>query len=703
MKKHSIEELNRLYDDADSVDQEIFAEQRSNVLLYAGDHYNKRGSTFYKRIRDSKELTNEQKIRLTKNHTQYVCDIYSNNIVAPNPGVGFSPKNEKEIHDQKVADMHHAVWRDGYDKYNIEDRIDDWADSYVQIGEVAVKLFYDPSRGQVKAYEQKVNDEGVPLFIAPDGTETVDDGSLMGAQFSPAPDKEKPIRKGEFVFKEIYGFNLLRPADCKDMKDAEWLGERYMSDKDALLAKFPDKEEFIKPGTDETYMIFDTSRGGYTTAQKQIPVREYYFKPCAQYENGYFYITTKEGILAEGELPGGEFPIEVRQFRRLPTSPRGRGPIKTMRPYQAEINRAGSKMAEHQITLGDDKIILQNGTKVSAGMSLPGVRTVSVTGQNPVIMQGRDGSQYLNYMNSQIAEMYQVLGLKEVMADMPAQVDSYMMLYASARSKKVFQRYIKGFEKFLIGVVKKYLKLAKIHLPDDELIYAIGSMERVNIPEYRELDDICYEIKIEAQAEDIETKLGKTQEIMQILQYSGSVLSREDIGKLIRQLPYSNYDESFSDLTLNYDLATNDILALDRGEMPPINKYDDHPYMISKLTFRSRQPDFKYLSPQIQGNYEMKIKKHEEIEAQKQMAIQRAQQGLIPTGGYLVVCDLYVPDPSNPTKTQRVRLPSEAIQWLISQTQAQQQGLAPLAELPTGAKADIAEQFLQQRSPQVAQ
>ena len=53
-KPHDKESLNQLFDEADTADKEIFAEERSNILLVAGEHYMKRQNEFYRRIRDSK-------------------------------------------------------------------------------------------------------------------------------------------------------------------------------------------------------------------------------------------------------------------------------------------------------------------------------------------------------------------------------------------------------------------------------------------------------------------------------------------------------------------------------------------------------------------------------------------------------------------------------------------------------------------------
>lgn len=687
-KKHDIAALNTLYTDAEGADQEVFAEMRSNVLLVSGEHYSKRQNSFYRRVKDSKDLSQELKLRLTKNHTQRICKTYVNNIMAMGPGVGFEPKDEQSNEDQKSAELHHAVWMDGMERYNLNDKMDDWCDNFVEIGEVAVKIFFDPSQGPIKAYHQAVDEDGTPM---------------VDEQGQPAADEKNPVFSGAFEFEEIYGFNLLRPVESKDLRTAAWLGLRKMVDRDRLLnqvgGKDSDKAKFIQASADETFMVFDGSRGGYRKTTNQVMVREYYFRPSPLYPEGYFYITTKEGILFEDKLPGGVFPIIVQPFDKIQTTPRGRSPIKTMRPYQAEINRSASKMAEHQITLGDDKLLIQNGTKISAGVALPGVRSVNYTGMQPEILQGRSGDQYLAYMQSQIAEMYEVMMVKEDSAEKDGQLDPYALLFRSASQKKKFQRYSKRFEKFLLEVCKTYLSLAKIHMPDDQVISAIGSNERVNISEFKNASDLCYSVKIVPQADDVETKMGKQLVLNHVLQYVGAQLKPEDIGKIMRQMPYANFDKSFDDMTIDYDSAQNDILALDRGETPPIHIYDQHVYVVKRLVARMRQADFKYLSPQIQQTYANKIQVHEQMEAQRLLQLQRAEQGYIPSGGYLVTCDFYVNDPASPEKTRRARLPYESIQWLVKHLEAQGQSLDQLESMNQGAQGQLANMVSSQAQP----
>lgn len=698
--KHDIAALNALYLDGESCDQEVFAEQRSNLLLVAGEHYNKRQSSFYKRIRDSRELNSEQKLRLTKNHIQNICKLYANNIISATPGVGFEPKDEQSIQDQKAAELHHAVWQDACEKYSIvTDLMDQWCDDFIQVGEVYVKIFWDPYKGEVKAYEQKVDDDGAPIFFDAQGQQTLEAVDEMGQPHSLMPDESLPVFSGEFVWEEIYGFNLLRSAQAKTMEESPHLCVRKMVKTQDMKDRYkndPDKQKcFISSGED-TFTVFDGGRGGYKKTEGMSMIREYYFRPCPDYPKGYFFFTTKEGIFEKGELPGGIFPIVGQGYEKIQTTPRGRSPIKHMRPYQIEINRAASKIAEHQVTLGDDKILIQNGTKVSAGVALPGVRAINYTGQEPDILPGRSGEQYMGYLQAQITELYMVMNVQQDGQQVTAQLDPYALLFRSASQKKVFQRYTKRFENFLMNVCKTYLRLAKVHLPDDALIWAVGKSEQVNIAEFKNANDICYQIKVEAQSDDIETKLGKQLVLNHVLQYVGPQLKPDDIGKLMRQMPYANFDGSFDDMTVDFDSAENDLLALDRGEQVPVNYHDEHPYMIKRLVGRQRKPDYKYLSPQIQNAYDQLIQQHEQMEAMKQRQIQQAEQGYIPTGGQLLGCDFFVADPASPTKTRRARLPSEAIQWLVTQMQAQGQSLEQLESLGSGSQAQIAGFMTQQ-------
>ncbi len=106
----AVSDLESLYLDGEECDKSIFAEMRTNLQLVAGNHYVREGSKFWNRIRTDKQLSSEQRIKLTKNHIQRVTKIYRNQIESFAPGVAITAANQDEFNDQKAAELNKSYW-----------------------------------------------------------------------------------------------------------------------------------------------------------------------------------------------------------------------------------------------------------------------------------------------------------------------------------------------------------------------------------------------------------------------------------------------------------------------------------------------------------------------------------------------------------------------------------------------------------------
>jgi hypothetical protein len=298
--------------------------------------------------------------------------------------------------------------------------------------------------------------------------------------------------------------------------------------------------------------------------------------------------------------------------------------------------------------------------------------------------------------------MYRVANLEQEMLDKEGPSDPFVNLYRSIRNKKKFSLYAEKFENFLKNCCTVYLELAKQYFDENMLIPAIGRSEYINIPEFKNQEPLCYQIKIEPISNDIETMMGRHMVLNHVLQYTGSSLGKDDIGKIIRQMPFANNEETFSDLTLNYDTATNIILSLDRGQDPPIVKNVDYGYLLKRLSSRQAQSDYNLLSPDIQQKYELLIAEYERIQAEAAQQIKAAQADFIPTSGAMIKVDYYVPDPNNKTRSIRATLPAESIDWLIKRISEQGSSQEALSQQTQSTQADIA-RMLQQMNAQGGQ
>lgn len=688
MKSLSHDELIQLYNAAESCDQELFAEQRSNLLLVAGDHYNKKGSRQWNRIRESKDLSADQKLRLTKNHVQKISKTYVNTLVSYAPSVTIRPNNEKELQDVKSAELNKAVLQHGKTKMKVvQEKTLQYAEDFVNIGELAVKMFWDPFAGDLMGYEPELDQFGQPV--------TDEEGNPQ----------QTPKFSGAIVPERIFGFNLLRTPETKDMECSSPLIIRKMVSVEDLKIKCNGDAEMLKAvqeSADRTFHVFDANTNTYSNKNKsETMLLEFYFPKCVSYPMGYFYYATLSGKLWEGELPFGIWPIVYTGMDSVQTSPRHRSLIKQLRPFQAEVNRTGSKIAEHQITIGDDKLLLPSGSKISNGVQLPGVRSIQYTGGKPEYLAGRSGDHYVTYMTSQIQEMYQIANVDMESAEKDLQGDLMLQLFKSIKQKKKFSIYTGKFEAFFVRYWELYLELAKNYFDDNMLIPAIGKSEFINISEFRNTDPLSSQIKVEPQTDDVESMMGKQVIFNHAIQYIGNSLDKKSIGKIMKNMPFGNFENAFSELTMDEDMATNMILAIDRGEAPMPNKYDEHLYMIKRLTERTRQADYSQLDPQIQKNYDTYIKHYEGLEEKRMVAMKQAQSEFIPSGGARVKVDFYVASPANPDRTERATLPTEAVSWLIDQLAKQGSSQEALSRVNQGAVAEMATSFNQREGAQL--
>jgi hypothetical protein len=685
MKELNHQELERLYKEGTDADKAIYAEQRSNIQLVAGNHYSKKTMKAFGRLRDDRNLTEQQKIRITRNHIQRICKIYENNILTYAPDAVISAKNPTELQDQKAAELNNSVWEDLKSRHRFSDRVREYTQDFIRNGEVFVKIFWDETKGKLAGYEQQIDPvSGQPVF------------DEMG---QPAPDMKSPKFTGDIVLERVYGFNVFRAKEAKSLDESWFIGIRKMAKVDDLKARLKgdeEKIEMIEESKDETYLINDyTDPGSYSEQKGMCLLKEIYVRPCLLYPNGYYFIYTNKGVLWEGELPFGVFPIVYAGFDEVPTVPRYHSIIKQVRPYQAEINRCASKLAETQITLGDDKLLVQAGTKIANGGMLPGVRAVQYAGQPPTILPGRAGDQYLGYMQQIIEEMYQVANVAEDMEEKASSVDPYTKLFETIEQKKKYVIYVRKFMRFLTDIAETSLSLLREYLPEDAIVPMVGRSEIVNIPEFKSTNPLNYSIKVESGTEDMESRLGKQLMFNQIIQYVGSNLDQKQLGMIIKNAPYANDAQIFADLTLDYDNATNMILSLDRGQWMEPNPSDDPDYMLKRITNRMRKADFNYLPDQAKQMYVQMEQIYVQIKADQVRKLQEAQLGLIPATGFAVPCDIYVKDPSNASKTMRARVPYDALNWLLTRLEEQQVSQAGMMGLQQQTQAQIAENFSQ--------
>ena len=107
--------------------------------------------------------------------------------------------------------------------------------------------------------------------------------------------------------------------------------------------------------------------------------------------------------------------------------------------------------------------------------------------------------------------------------------------------------------------------------------------------------------------------------------------------------------------------------------------------------------DFPTLSPDIQMRYQERIDMHAQFQAQQNKEAQLATQGYVPTSGGLVKLDYYITTPEG--KQERLKLPTDAVEWLNEKLIQQGTNVQRLQELDPYGQAQVGQQVAQQMGP----
>lgn len=632
-----LSKLNNLYRDAELADKSLFAEQRSNINLYVGKHYEK-DNALKGMVRNSKDLPPEKKLRLTKNHIGIICDRLINyTVTGHSPDVIVQERHKMEVQDRQAAKVAQAVW-DHIKYFNkMEELISDFAFDFIVPGEMAAFVSFDPNKGQM--VEQHVVDEMTGQVV-----------------------EKKMGFTGEVTIERWESYNLLRDPQAKKWEDSEFYIYRKMDDVETLKEQFKHDEELVKKITkssEEVFTIFDSQKGSYSQSGKdKVLTKMKLTRPCPDYPGGYYEYYTSDAILSEGSL-NGIWPLVYRGYTKVSGTPRGFSIIKRLRPGQAEINRLGSTISESQLFF-KDRLIIQNGSKISNGGNIAGAVAIRVSGAAPTVMPGQSGEKYLNVLTAQIEELYQFANLSLEEEEKIPNTDPNALLYASMKHKKKFTQKSSIFESFLVEIAEVALDTAKMFFHDAHLIQAVDKKDYINIPEFKNISKLCYACEFKSSSGDVESILGEQMAIQHALQYAQG-LPPEQVAILVSQMPYLKDSHLAQQITADIRACDDIFASIERNQYVPVSKYENHDFMAKRITGRMKESSYRYLDPQVQAFYEHRLQEHDQFLTQKAQELARAESGFVPTGGALIPVQLYL-DEKNYSK--RARLPHDALVWL---------------------------------------
>ena len=593
------------------------------------------------------------KLRLTYNQIPRLVGIYVNEIMSATPSIQVAVMKGREAKATRLAELTKAVF--DLDKSKTPDyatKLEEEAECFVVEGEVATKHFWDTSTGWLKEEQ-----------VAP--------------------------------------CDLIRAPGAKSLEESPWLIHRNIYTYDALKLAFgADRARKLayKGGGNEnvlgmeSYTVFSSKQQEYQQLDG-LQILEFYKRPDRRYPKGYFVFFAARGILDQGELPGGIFPIVTGRCKTAPQMPRGHSFIREVRPYQVEINRSGSQDANNMAIFGDDKLITNASAGVQLGGKYAGISHLKVSGMGSVRdaihhIPGAGMPKYMDYMANKIKEMDYVA---QILTQMEKRTDGRsgdisFVLYSRIKDKRPFSAMARRFSSYLEKKARTRLALLRYYMTNGEIIKAGRREDALIVDDFRRYkDDDCL-FKVEAASDAPETVLGNQMRIQQILQYGGEAIAKNPMlmGLIIKNMDIPNAEEMASLLTVDWDAWKQDEISLEKGLMPTIVPQANFEFKLQMLSVRMNRPDFQGLETEVQMLFHNYLQQCQQLYTQQQNEKLRLEQGMIPATGDLVSVDVYqnVPSASGGSKTVKMKLPYDTLRWVASALEKQGVVLESMNQLP---------------------
>jgi len=640
------------------------ADMRVSIRLRNGLHWNAMLDT----IQQSGKVAAQglDAIQITKNHLGNIVDRATNSVMKFAPDAAVAPRSSCELGDIKSSELNNSVLEFLKEDNAMQKKLLQFVKDACTTGETYALISFEPDAGEFLGYETEVD----PVFGIP------------------IPDSHRAVFSGRVVCSKEYGFNVHVDPEADSFEHAKYATVDKLHWKDKLEAKYKDdprKLSMIKNSTDNTYKVFNGLNGSYAIEDNHVMIHQTYVRPCPMYPKGQFFFWMDQGILEQGDLLC--FPLFQYNWKDADTSARGFGLIKDLKQTQLEINRIATQAVKESVTLGYSLLLTQLGTKLTQESFGNGMRTVYYQGAKPEVIDGKNGEQYLQKIKDETQDLYSLANLKMFEEEENFQGDVMAMLTSSMKQKAKFKENGIRFQKFVRDIYGAMLKYARAYLDEETLIPMIGKNEVVNISEFKNTDPMSHQIKIIDSNSDVDTALGRSLQATQLLQYAGGKLNDEQLGLVIQRMPWLDSEALTSEFTKDLRMSQNIILSLDRGQFDPVDPEEPHEYIINKLVGRKKEASFKILPPQIQQMYEARLQQSRQIFKQQQEKAQRAKDGHIPTGGFVVPVQMY--GAGKDGKSERLKLPVESLYWLVDELAKQKSSQDRLSVIPLSQQAQL--------------
>lgn len=590
------------------------SKMRKNLEAYRGSVSNMKRTD----IRRSERQFLQKVNKFVVNHLHDMTETRISQLCRIKPAVEILPTND-EYEDRNAAKTVKYLMDHLWYINNIEELRQRMLRNTFIFGESYCFVLWNKDKGDLHPSYVKARDRGVDLQLMDKGEPVLDE------EGNPMPiDMEAPIKVGDIDYQIEVPWRVYLQRQ-KNFDKVEYCFRVSVESTETLKKMYPDKKLELKNSVNiKAYNSDDLTEH---LLEEETVCYEFYHKETKFCPKGYYVKFTKDTILEMDFLPysHGNLPIVRMTDMDIPEVLNGVSTYEMVRPIQTMHDNLSTLLAKNIYMMGHAKWVMPRGAcKIE---SLGNDNTI-VQYQGPVppqmLQTQPNPPEAYNYRNMLRDEMGQIYGIQGVSRGQPPKgITAAVALQflneqeqeRNSTSVIKHNEMLKQLAKMTIAVAGDYYDI-----DDGRMVRIVGKNNKYSIRHFDSANlSKNYDIRLELGTGLPESKAGKVQRIVEIMQMKPDLLANE---RWIDLLDLGNSDKMNSLITVGIRAAeseTEDIMS-GRPVADP-EEFEDHITHWKVHTKAIQERTFKEECP-----LEYRKEMLEHIAVHEYLMIEKAQQ-----------------------------------------------------------------------------
>ena len=539
------------------------AKYRKNLEAYRGSSNSPKRSDIRRSDRQSPNRVNKFVI----NHLYDMTETRVSQMTRIKPAVDVLPTND-EFEDKNAAKAVKYLINHLWYINNIDSILQKMQRQTRIFGESYCFIEWDTSKGDLHPLYVKARDNNLDLDLLDD------EGNPVGKI-----DKNNPITIGDIKYDVEVPWRVYLQRQ-KEFEDVEYCFRVKIKSTEDLKKEYPSKKEKLKAETN--VKAFSADDLTEHLLEEETVIYEFFHKKTKHCPEGFFAVFTKDVILESSELPysHGNLPFERLTDLDIPEQLNGVSAYEMVRPIQSMHDNLSTLLAKNIYLMGHAKWVMPRGAcKIE---SLGNDNTiVQYQGAMPpqMLQTSPNPPEAYAFRNSLRDEMGQIYGVQGVSRGTPpAGITAGVALqFLNEQEQERATSDVAKHNSLVQNMARKTIAVAgDYYQPDDgRMLRIVGKDNKYAIRHFDSANlSKDYDVRMQVGSALPESKAGKIQRIVEIMQMKPDLLSNE---RWVDLLELGNSDKMNTLITAAVKAAESENEDMMAGK--PVDDpqdYEDH-------------------------------------------------------------------------------------------------------------------------------